>query len=286
MSMPARNPANGADREFDLTDRDFRAIVDLVRQRAGIALADHKRELVYSRLSRRLRALKLPSFAAYIQLLSSDAGNDEIGEFINAITTNLTAFFREGHHFDHMRYNVVEPCVRAAATGHKSLLVWSAGCSTGEEPYSIAMTIASAWPNWAKHDVRILATDLDTNALARCRAGRYRRDSMNGVPAAYRSEFFRQVDAETAEIAPAIRKMISFRQLNLQAVWPMRKSYDVIFCRNVMIYFDDTLIRQVLAGFHARLKPGGTLYIGHSESASKHHDGFERIDKTTYRRSA
>ena len=286
MSQAARTHDDADDREFVLTDKDFRAVVALVRSHAGIALADHKRELVYSRLSRRLRALKLASFAAYLDLVESPAGATEMGEFVNAITTNLTAFFREGHHFDHLRAHVIEPLVRAQARpGEKELMIWSAGCSTGEEPYSIAMTVASAWANWENNKVRILATDLDTSALARCKAARYKREGLGRTPEAYRREYFRDAGDGMVEIEPKLRQMIAFKQLNLQGPWPMRRRYDAIFCRNVMIYFDDVLIRDVLGGFHERLKPGGMLYIGHSESASKHHAGFERVDKTAYVRS-
>lgn len=283
MSQTASVSREFSDREFVLTDRDFRNIVQLVRSKAGIALGDHKRELVYGRLSRRLRALKMRTFSDYLSFVESDAGSEEIGNLINAITTNLTAFFRESHHLDHLGTRVVAPL--AQNPGGREFLVWSAGCSTGEEPYSIAMTIADHWPNWANNRVRVLATDLDTNALGAGRNARYAKNSLKGISPAYRQRFLKDA-GDSVEIVPDLRKMITFKQLNLQGNWPMRRQYDVIFCRNVMIYFDDELKTSLLAGFHARLKPGGYLYIGHSESAQKYHDGFELVGRTIYERLA
>lgn len=272
------------EREFVFTDRDFRAIVSLVHQRAGIALSEHKRELVYSRLARRLRVLGLKKFSDYLRIVGSEEGADEIGNLINAITTNLTAFFREEHHFDHLRKHVVEPLAANGAGGRSNLLVWSAGCSTGEEPYSIAMTVADGMPNWQKHNVRILATDLDTNAVAACRRATYRRDSVGKVAPALRKRFLLDAGTEDVRIDPSLQSMLAFKQLNLRGAWPMRRQYDVIFCRNVMIYFDDDFKTTLLKGFHRLLKPGGHLYIGHSESASKFHDGFRLIGRTIYER--
>ncbi len=284
MPIQAAKAGEDRNREFIFTDRDFKSVVTLVHEKAGIALSEHKQELVYSRLARRLRVLKMQKFSDYLNHVRSSEGADEIGNLINAITTNLTAFFREGHHFEHLRDKVVAPLADGSAGARKQLLVWSAGCSTGEEPFSIAMTIADAMPNWQNSNVRILATDLDTNAVATCRAARYRKDLVQPIHPGLKKQFLCPAGPDEVTIDPKLRKMISFKQLNLRGSWPMRKKYDVIFCRNVMIYFDDAFKTELLQGFYDRLKPGGHLYIGHSESASKFHDGFRLIGRTIYER--
>lgn len=284
MLAKANTAKDDRQREFLFTDRDFKAIVSLVHERAGISLSEQKRELVYSRLSRRLRVLGLKKFSDYMRVVNAEDSAEEMGNFINAITTNLTAFFRESHHFDHLAKHVVAPLAGSSDANRKQLLVWSAGCSTGEEPYSIAMTIANGLPNWSKHSIRILATDLDTNAVAACRRATYRRESTHQIPKEMSKQFLTGVDAETVRIAPELQRMLSFKQLNLRGAWPMRRQYDVIFCRNVMIYFDDAFKTELLNGFHRLLKPGGHLYIGHSESANKLHSGFELIGRTIYER--
>ncbi|MDF1719896.1 MAG: protein-glutamate O-methyltransferase [Minwuia sp.] len=286
MLAKAKSTEDSREREFLFTDRDFKMIVSLVHERAGIALTEQKRELVYSRLSRRLRILKLKKFSDYLRLVDGDKSTDEMGNFINAITTNLTSFFRESHHFDHLAKSVVTPLANSAHAGRKELLVWSAGCSTGEEPYSIAMTIANGLPDWKNHNVRILATDLDTNAVAACRRATYRHESIKQIPRDMTKQFLINDSDETVRIDPDLQRMLSFKQLNLRGTWPMQRQYDVIFCRNVMIYFDDAFKTDLLKGFHSLLKPGGYLYIGHSESAGKLHGGFDLIGRTIYERRA
>src|ERR1700722_18072830 len=203
-------------REFVFSDADFNALRALVRKHTGISLSDAKRELVYGRLSRRLRALGLRSFSDYRELLTSDEQGQELVEFCNAITTNLTSFFRESHHFDYLRDQVLKPL--AARGAHQRLRIWSAGCSTGEEPYSIAITVRESLPEAARHDIRILATDLDSDVLSRARSGIYAHDRIQGMSAQRVSTFFqerREGSVVRYGVNPELRGLITFNQLNL-----------------------------------------------------------------------
>lgn len=288
MAIGAKAKADDSDHEFPFTDDDFRFIVSLVRETTGIVLGDHKRAMVYGRLARRLRALNLTSFGQYREMLKSGAGDGEIVGLTNAITTNLTKFFRESHHFDHIRTDVI-PAWRLSTpnTGKKRMRIWSAGCSTGEEPYSIAMTMGATLGNLKAYDVRILATDLDTNVLDRAKRGIYSQESVELVPAEYRKKFCEPVKAAgPAEVsmADAIREIITFKQLNLLGGWPMKGPFDVIFCRNVLIYFDGPTKHGLIKRYRDMLRPGGWLYIGHSESVVGGFPGLEMCGRTTYRR--
>jgi chemotaxis protein methyltransferase CheR len=267
------------EREFVFSDADFRNLVQLARDYAGIALADNKRNLVYTRVSRRLRALGLNAFRDYREYLASH--QDELESFINAISTNLTKFFRESHHFDHFRSNVVIPF--GAKRGR--FRVWSAGCSTGEEPYSIAAVIRREIANPAAYDLRILATDIDTDVLAKAARGEYPLRGTEDIPREYRDFFQRgSRDAETVFAAEELRSLITFRRLNLIAPWPFSGKFDAIFCRNVMIYFDAETKSELITRFIEALHPGGWLYIGHSESLLGSHPNLQLVGRTIYRR--
>ncbi len=274
--------------EFPFTDDDFRFIADLVKEVTGIVLGDHKRAMVYGRLARRLRALGLKSFAAYREMLQSKAGAGEIVGLTNAITTNLTKFFRESHHFDHLKGTALaEWRTQSAGGGKKRLRIWSAGCSTGEEPYSIAMTVADTLGNLNAYDVRILATDLDTNVLDKASRGIYSKDSVELVPAALRGKYCepaRESGGRDVSMAEGIRKIITFKQLNLLGAWPMKGPFDAIFCRNVLIYFDGPTKGELIRRYKDMLKPGGWLYIGHSESVVGGFPGLSMGGRTTYRK--
>jgi chemotaxis protein methyltransferase CheR len=273
-------------REFLFSDADFNALRALVREHTGISLSDAKRELVYGRLSRRLRILGLQSFAEYRRLLTSDPESQEIVEFCNAITTNLTSFFRESHHFDYLREHVLVP-LAAHAPGRR-LRIWSAGCSTGEEPYSIAMTVREALPDTARHDLRILATDLDSDVLSRARAGIYAPDRVQGLSAPRVSTFFREQgegNMQRYAVTPALRELITFNQLNLMHQLPMKGPLDVIFCRNVVIYFDKDTQRDLFKRYAQLQRPGQTLFLGHSESMFKVSDDYTLVGRTIYRRN-
>lgn len=276
------------EREFAFSDADFRSLVQFAYEQAGIALADSKRNLIYSRLSRRLRVLKLRTFREYREHLASNSS--ELENFINAISTNLTKFFRESHHFDHLRTQVAVPFVQAAhgKVGQR-LRVWSAGCSTGEEPYTIGIVLKREIHDIDRHDVKILATDIDTEVIGKGARGEYPAASIDEVPKTYR-EFFKPVSGdqtkENVAVDRAIRSLVTFRRLNLMETWPFKGIFDGIFCRNVMIYFDGPTKAKLIERFTEKLKPGGFLYIGHSESLNGLHPGLTLIGRTIYRRQA
>jgi chemotaxis protein methyltransferase CheR len=279
--------ATEAAREFAFSDADFRSLVQLAREHAGIALSDSKRNLVYTRVSRRLRALRLTAFKDYRNYLAENAG--ELESFINAISTNLTKFFREAHHFDHFRSHVVVPFINGTQRGDGRFRVWSAGCSTGEEPYTIAAVLRREIPNGSRHDIRILATDIDTDVLGKAARGVYPASALDNIPRVYR-DYFEPAGAtrntENLMAAEAIRSLIVFRRLNLIEPWPFRGKFDAIFCRNVMIYFDNATKAALIDRFIQTIKPGGFLYIGHSESFHGSHPELQLAGRTTYRRKA
>lgn len=273
-------------REFDFSAEDFDALRKLVKQITGINLSDQKHELVYGRLARRLRALQLQSFAQYREILAQDGAN-EVAQFCNAITTNLTSFFREPHHFDYLRDHVLMPMANSTATTRR-LRIWSAGCSTGEEPYSIAMTILEALPDLPRWDVRILATDLDSDVLERGLRGVYTEDRLKNLTQQRRARFFREHrerDALCYEVTPELRSLITFKQLNLMHPLPMRGPLDAIFCRNVVIYFDKDTQRDLFTRVAQLQQPGNLLFLGHSESLFKVSEHYSLIGKTVYRRA-
>jgi chemotaxis protein methyltransferase CheR len=268
-------------RQFEMTDEDFAVLCELVRRHAGIALSEAKRDLVYGRLSRRLRRLNLGSFREYCGLLGR--GGSEVQEFVNAITTNLTAFFREPHHFEHLAREVL-PALLRANEATRRIRIWSAGCSTGEEAYSIAMVIREVFADLSGWDVRVLATDLDSSVIATARSGVYPLERLDKVTVQRRERFFEPVAGDAASVAPDVARLVTFKQLNLIEHWPLRGPFDAIFCRNVVIYFDKETQRTLFERF-ARLQPAGThLYIGHSETLFRICDRYELIGKSTWRR--
>jgi len=282
-SLPA---AADSQREFIFTEADFQFLVKLAYDHAGIALADSKRNLVYSRLSRRLRTLGLSSFREYREYLA--AHEAELEGFINAISTNLTKFFREAHHFEHFRSNVAVPFGRSLQKpGDRRLRVWSAGCSTGEEPYTIAAVLKREIRDIQRYDVRILATDIDTEVIAKGARGEYPISSIDEVPGNYQ-EFFHPASGNNKSthivMGEELRSLIVFRRLNLIEPWPFSGKFDAVFCRNVMIYFDGSTKSTLVDRFTQQLHPGGWLYIGHSESLLGSHPGLDLVGRTTYRR--
>ncbi|MCA0407271.1 MAG: protein-glutamate O-methyltransferase CheR, partial [Proteobacteria bacterium] len=229
------------DLEASFTTRDFKFFAKLVYAQSGIVLADHKKNMMFSRLVRRVRELGLSSFKDYAAYVKGPQGESEIGALINAMTTNLTRFFREEHHFEFLQRHVFPAAVnRAKASGSKRLRIWSAGCSSGEEPYSIAMTVLRHFPGRADWDIKILATDLDTNMVARGAAGLYPLAAFEGMSRDMMNRYFAPVEGDKARMMAddALKALITFRPLNLLGPWPMRGPFDAIFCRNVMIYFD------------------------------------------------
>ncbi len=283
MDQPVAAAPVGGPSDFVLSDREFTRIRELVREHTGIALSEAKRQLVYGRLVRRLRALRLSGFADYLMLLEQ-ADPVELEEFTNAITTNLTAFFREPHHFDYLAGQAL-PAIAARGTGR--LRIWSCACSTGEEPYSIAIVLREQRSLLAGLDVRILATDLDSNVLATGAAGVYPADRLQTMASARASSFFRAGTGSQAgrvRVDPALRELITFKQLNLMHDWPMRGPFDVIFCRNVVIYFDKATQRALFERMALLQRPGDLLFLGHSESLYRVTERYQLLGHTMYRR--
>lgn len=269
-------------REFEFGNEDFEALRKLVKDITGINLSDQKRELVYGRLARRLRALQLRSFGDYREFLAKDS--QELVQFCNAITTNLTAFFREPHHFDYLREHVLLPLVAGTP---RRLRIWSAACSTGEEPYSLAMTVLEAVPDIKRWDIKILATDLDSDVLERARRGIYAEDRLKSMPLQRRNRFFTEHQEREGvfyEATSELRSLITFKQLNLMHPLPMPGPLDAIFCRNVVIYFDKDTQRELFARIAQLQRPADLLFLGHSESLFKVTDAYTLIGKTIYRR--
>ncbi len=271
-------------RSFVFGDEDFAALRELVKTHTGIHLSEQKREMVYGRLSRRLRALGLDSFRAYREILER-GDRDELTQFCNAITTNLTSFFREAHHFQYLREHVLG--ARAAdPRSVRRLRFWSAGCSTGEEPYSLAMTIHEALADARRWDIRILATDLDTEVLGRGARGLYEEERVRGLAPARLERFFRREPGTGGyAVSAELKDLITFRELNLMHPLPMKGPLDAIFCRNVVIYFDKDTQRQLFARIARLQRPGDLLFLGHSESLYRVSDEYTLVGKTIYRRN-
>ena len=284
QDVPAQLLAQGG-AEFALTWDDFRTIKDALHADAGIALDDSKVTLVYSRLAKRLRALGLENFRAYCALIQSRDGVDERQRMLAALTTNVTRFFREPHHFEHLKAHVLPPLLAAAQRG-TPVRIWSAGCSTGQEPYSIALTILSMLPNAPNLDVRILATDIDTNVLGVARQGEYADELVRDIPADLRSRWVKRGgrgDRATWTMTDDVRELVRFRELNLIQDWPMKRPFHVLFCRNVVIYFNEDTQSGIWRRFADALVPKGTLFIGHSERVmGPAQSRFVTVALTTY----
>ena len=278
------NPAAFAG-DFQLSQAEFERIRELVREHTGIALSAAKRQLVYGRLSRRLRALRLASFSEYISLLEGGEPA-ELEEFTNAVTTNLTSFFREPHHFEYLAQEMLPGALERNA-GLRRLRIWCCAASTGEEPYSIAMVLREARDRLVGWDVKLLATDLDSNVLAQGKRGLYHRDRFAGMAPRRIARFFEEVqDGNDIKFAASeeLRSLITFKQLNLMHEWPMKGPFDAIFCRNVIIYFDKETQRQLFARMAALQRAGDFLFLCHSESLYRVSDRYELIGRTIYRR--
>ncbi|HEY4341876.1 MAG TPA: protein-glutamate O-methyltransferase CheR [Steroidobacteraceae bacterium] len=274
--------ASAREREFGFEQEDFEAISALVKSLTGINLTPQKRELVYGRLAVRLRAMGLRTFRDYRRIVAEDA--EEQMRMCNAITTNLTYFFREPHHFAHLGDQVLPAhCARS----NRRLRFWSAGCSSGEEAYSIAMVVLESLPQLQEWNVRILATDLDSDMLETAAAGEYAAERVKGLSETRLRRFFTErKDGGTSiyVIRPEVRRMVTFRKLNLMQPLPMSGPLDVVFCRNTVIYFDKDTQRELFARIAPLQRPGDLLYLGHSESLLSVSDEYDSIGHTTYLR--
>ncbi len=274
--------------EFALSDREFNRVKARVYKEAGISLSDAKRTLVVSRLGKIVRTLRLDSFDAYLDYLERHASPADAQDFINALTTNLTRFWREDHHFTHLETYVGQLMQRRprVENGRPKLRIWSAGCSTGQEPYTIALSLLAAFPELKRWDFRILATDIDTNVVAKAATGLYPETELSGLTAE-RMALFERAGVGQVRIPGAIRELISFKPLNLMNnPWPMRGPFDAVFCRNVAIYFDKKTQGELFARLGAILVPEGFLYIGHSENLGAGGANFKLVGKTIYQARA
>ncbi|KRG71026.1 CheR family methyltransferase [Pseudoxanthomonas dokdonensis] len=273
--------AGNGQREFEFGDRDFRRVCQLIHQRVGIALADGKRDMVYGRLSRRLRALGIGSFREYLDRLEREGG-DEWQAFTNALTTNLTAFFREPHHFDRLR----EELHKRAGDGE--LRLWSCAASTGEEPYSMAIAACEAFSTLSP-PVRILATDVDTQVLATGQRGVYPLERIAALDDNLRRRYFQRGTGSQeglCRVHPRLRQLIDFQPLNLLAPrYDVAGPFTAVFCRNVMIYFDKPTQRGILSRLVPHLADDGMLYTGHSENYLHAADIIQPCGRTLYRRN-
>lgn len=245
------------------TAAELAEIARMVREGAGIVISEGKASMVQSRLAKRLRALGLPDYRSYLDHLQSPEGAEESGRMLSALTTNVTSFFRENHHFQQLRTEVLPPLIARARAGGR-VRIWSAGCSSGQEPYSIAMLLCDLAEDAPTLDIRILATDIDPEMTALGRAARYPAPLAGAIPPAYAQRFL-SLDGAGVVLHHALRNLVSFRELNLHSAWPMRGAFDVIFCRNVAIYFDKISQGALWSRFEAALAPEGWLFLGHSE---------------------
>jgi chemotaxis protein methyltransferase CheR len=272
--------------DFALSDQEFDRVKARLYAEAGIALSDSKRTLVVSRLSRLLRLLNLGSFTAYIDYLERQADAAARQEFINALTTNLTRFWREEHHFEHLTGYVGQLMKARPTASEQRLRIWSAGCSTGQEAYTIALSLLEAYPELKRWDFRVLATDIDTRVVAEGAAGVYAATELAGLTPA-RARLFEPYGDGRIRVPAQVRDLVQFKVLNLvNGPWPMRGPFDAIFCRNVAIYFDKPTQTEMFSRLGELLAPGAFLYIGHSENPGSGASRFRGVGKTVYQLTA
>ncbi|WP_267223555.1 CheR family methyltransferase [Dyella silvae] len=269
-----------------LGDSEFGFLRTFVYEHCGISLGEHKRQLVQGRLLRRLRALKLRDFQSYCELLKRDP-HGELGELASAISTNVTAFFRESHHFDLLTNELLPQWIAEKKKQGGRLRIWSAGCATGEEPYTLAIVLAEALEKHGNIDAKILATDLSPQALETAKKGVYPIERLEGVSAERRRRWFLRGEGEYDQFAcvhPRLRELVTILPLNLLHDWPMQGPFDAIFCRNVVIYFDKPTKQRLFQRYAGLLPEEGYLFLGHSESMYGLNDSFDLIGRTVYRK--
>ncbi len=276
---------SSVEKEFTFTDKNFIHIRDIVTEHSGIVLSDAKRDMVYSRLVRRLRALKIKNFDQYCLLLE-DQNHEEFTHFINAITTNLTSFFRENHHFEMLAGEIL-PDIMQRNRNSKKIRIWSAGCSTGMESYSIAMVLKEVIPDQLGWDVKILATDLDTNVIETAALGIYQANRVTGVSDSRMARWFMQgrgVNEDKLKVSKELRQMVTFKAMNLLQPFPFKGPLDIIFCRNVVIYFDKETQKGLFDCFANVHANGSYLFIGHSETLYNVTDRYQLLRNTIYKK--
>jgi len=265
----------------DLNQRQFREISQIVYNQCGISLKSGKEALVRARLMKRLRALQIQSVKEYMTLISSEKGKAEIGTLIDVMTTNKTSFFRESAHFDYLAAEILPQL------DHERLRFWSAACSTGEEPYTLAMVLRENIPSIDRKDALILSTDISTEVLETARKGEYAKERMTDIPSPLIRKYFQRVDGGSEHcyrVGTELRKLVRLAPLNLMQPWPMKGLFNVIFCRNVMIYFDRPTQQRLVNRFWKMLEPGGFLFVGHSEGLSGIRHEFQYMKPATYKK--
>ncbi|MFT6912163.1 MAG: chemotaxis protein methyltransferase CheR [Paracoccaceae bacterium] len=276
------------------SDEEFSFISNLAHNEAGLMIPKEKATMVFARLSKRLKILRLPDFKSYIEILKSQDANEERRTLISILTTNVTSFLREDYHFRVLKEDVLPDLIERGRKGAR-IRLWSAGCSSGQEAYSMAMTLLTAWPDAKNHDVKILATDIDPEVLTRARQGHYDETMLKPLPVDWRQTYFTQVETKASKLFPSkvysvnqrLRDMITFRELNLMRPWPFSGKFDVIFCRNVVIYFAQETQNALWPKFERVCLPGATLFVGHSERIEPEaNTAFEAVGHTTYRLTA
>jgi len=274
-------------RSFRLSHKEFKFICQFAYDVAGIVLGDSKREMVYRRLTRILRDRGLTSFGEYCQMLKDNPEREQ-DYFVNAITTNLTSFFREDHHFQFLLETELPRLIEEKRSKGKRIRIWSSASSTGEEPYSIAMTLFEGLkPNVASWDAKILATDIDSNVLAKAKCGVYDVRRIDGIPLRYKKEYLVQGkgnNENSTKVHPDIQRLVTFKHLNLLHEWPMKGPFDIIFCRNVIIYFDKPTQQELFERFYELLSPNGLLILGHSENLGSFQKFYENVGRTIFRK--
>ena len=284
MTLVAVSQGENANVDFPFTDKEFRMIADMANARYGLFLQPSKKALVYSRLAKRLRALKLNGFEAYCALLDRPEGVAEQTHLLSALTTNVTHFFREIHHFETLR-DVIATKLLVKVQSGSPVRLWSSACSAGQEAYCMAAALVSGAPDIRRHDVKILATDIDPQIVAQAKLATYPADQLDAIPVPWRSKILAPKSSHSNEIAihAELRQLVSFGELNLIKKWPMQRKFDVIFCRNAAIYFDKQTQAKLWERFSEALCEGGYLMIGHSERLSgPAKPDFQSVGITTY----
>lgn len=271
--------------KLEMSAQEFQLVANLASDIAGLSIPDTKMSLVQSRLSKRMRQVGMSSFGEYLaRVAAAKVDSSERKEFLSALTTNVSSFYRESHHFEFFTKHVIPGISHKLAAGEK-VRIWSAGCSSGQEPYSIAMELLLACPDAQAPNVLILGSDIDPEILARAKSAQYTEAEIDGIPADRRGRFLEKTPDGRFEMCGRIRSLIRFKELNLHGQWPMTGPFDAIFCRNVVIYFDETRQQALWPRFNGLLQKGGHLFLGHSERIHPlNGTGFESAGVTTYRK--
>ena len=285
--MALNNDGSGGVSSHRLSDGLFQEFSDLVYEKTGIFLKPEKKELLNARLGKRLRATGIDSFQEYYDYVINDRSGEELVHLIDSVSTNFTSFFRENSHFEILRSTVLPAFVKEGRGKNKEILLWSSASSSGEEPYTMAMVVADFVSRHPEMHYRIMATDISTRVLAQAKRGVYAEERIAKVPKPFLKKYFQKGMGNSegyVKIKEDLRRMVHFDRFNLMGDFPWRDAIDVIFCRNVMIYFDRETQQALVTKFHQALSPGGFLFIGHSESISGLKHNFIQINSTAYQK--